>query len=148
MEKTKIQIHTLSIKRSGEKQLFQIKLPKNAKIISSIQVTTLSTTIGMSVAIPPFLKTGNLRLQLNRKDNVFHAEDLSSTELLPVYEYLIGIPAIGFGHGRFYQSGVKFEKLAVHIATQDTIIGGFYEDTLSLFSPYYVKIYITYEVEE
>ena len=75
MEKIKIQTHTLSIKSSGEKQLFQIKLPKNAKKISGIQVTTLSTIIGMSAAIPPFLKTGNLRLQLNRKDNVFLAED-------------------------------------------------------------------------
>ena len=32
-------IHTLSIKRNGEKQLFQIKLPKNAKKITGIQIT-------------------------------------------------------------------------------------------------------------
>lgn len=146
MEETRVQIHTISIKRSGEKLLFQIKLPKNAKKIIGIQVTTSSSIIGMSVAIPLFLKTGNLRLQLNRKDNIFHAEDLSSTELLPAYEYLIGIPVIGFGNGRFYKSGVKFKKLDVHIATQDTIINGFYEDTLSMFSLYNVKIYLTYEL--
>jgi hypothetical protein len=40
MDKTKTIIHTISIKRSGEKQLFQIKLPKNAKKITGIQVTT------------------------------------------------------------------------------------------------------------
>ena len=40
MEKTKTKIHTLIIKRSAEKQLFQIKLPKNAKKITGIQVTT------------------------------------------------------------------------------------------------------------
>jgi hypothetical protein len=40
MEKTKIKIHKLTIKRSGEKQLFQIKLPKNAKKITGIQITT------------------------------------------------------------------------------------------------------------
>ena len=33
-------IHTLTIKRSGEKQLFQIKLPKNAKKIKAIHITT------------------------------------------------------------------------------------------------------------
>lgn len=32
-------IHTLQIKKSGEKQLFQIKLPKNAKKITAILVT-------------------------------------------------------------------------------------------------------------
>lgn len=32
-------IHTLTIKRNGEKQLFQIKLPKNAKKITGIQIT-------------------------------------------------------------------------------------------------------------
>ena len=32
-------IHILTIKRSGEKQLFQIKLPKNAKKITGILIT-------------------------------------------------------------------------------------------------------------
>lgn len=32
-------IHTLTIKRNGEKQLFHIKLPKNAKRITGILVT-------------------------------------------------------------------------------------------------------------
>jgi hypothetical protein len=32
-------IHTLSIKRSGEQQLFQIQLPKNAKKITGIHVS-------------------------------------------------------------------------------------------------------------
>ena len=40
MEKIKIKIHKLTIKHSGEKQLFQIKLPVNAKKIIGIRVTT------------------------------------------------------------------------------------------------------------
>jgi hypothetical protein len=32
-------IHILKIRRSGEKQLFQIKLPKNAKKITGIHVS-------------------------------------------------------------------------------------------------------------
>ena len=103
----------------------------------------------MVLTAPPLsLKTGNLRLQLNRKDDIFHSEDVSSSDVLPVYEDLIRIPKIGFGHGKFYASGIKAEKLAVDIKRQDTIIGGFYEDTLQAFSPYEVNIYITYEVEE
>lgn len=45
MEKAHTMIHTLTIKRSGEKQLFQIKLPKNAKRITGIQVTVQPVTI-------------------------------------------------------------------------------------------------------
>lgn len=45
MGKTLTKIHTLTIKRSGEKQLFQIKLPKNAKRITGIQVTVQPVSI-------------------------------------------------------------------------------------------------------
>ena len=45
MEKTLTKIHTLTVKRSGEKQLFQIKLPKNAKRITGIQVTVQPVSI-------------------------------------------------------------------------------------------------------
>lgn len=45
MGKTLTKIHTLTIKRSGEKQLFQIKLPKNAKRITGIQVTIQPVTL-------------------------------------------------------------------------------------------------------
>ena len=97
---------------------------------------------------PYSLKTGNLSLQLNRKDDVFHSEDVISSDVLPVYEKLIGIPTIGFGHGKFYRSGAKLEKQNVHIYTQDTIIEGFYEDSAQTASPYEVNIYIIYETEE
>ncbi len=94
------------------------------------------------------LKTGNLRLQLHRKEDVFHSEDISSTELLPVYETFIGIPFIGFGQGTFYASGAKPESQIVEIDAKDTIVGGFYEDSLNIFNPYEVRIHIIYEIEE
>mgnify|MGYP003394492954 CR=1 FL=1 len=99
------------------------------------------------IAARPFsLKTGNLRLRLNRREGIFHAEDVNNTDVLPVYENLIGIPTIGFGHGKFYRSGVQFEAMSVNIRRQDTIIEGSYEDTVQgEFSPYEVNIYITYE---
>ena len=40
MKKTKVKVHTITVKRSAEKQLFQIKLPKNANEISGIKITT------------------------------------------------------------------------------------------------------------
>lgn len=100
----------------------------------------------MILPTPFSLKTGNLRLRLNRREDIFHAEDISNTDVLPVYENLIGIPFIGFGKGKFYRSGVPLEAMKVDIKRQDTIIEGFYEDTVQgEFSPYEVNIYITYE---
>lgn len=45
METDNTQVHTLIIRRSGEKQLFQIKLPMNAKKITGIQITVEPTTL-------------------------------------------------------------------------------------------------------
>ena len=171
MERTLTKIHTLIIKRSGEKQLFQIKLPKNAKRISGIQVTIQPVILieGVQVKVKTdylfplkqnslvvtknkyfSVKSGDLRLQLNRKEDIFHAEDITLCELLPNYEALIGIKQIGFKNSFFSTIGTKLEKKTVELTSQDTIIGGSYIDTLfkELASPYQVKIYITYEVEE
>lgn len=95
------------------------------------------------------LKTGNLRLKLHRKDDIFHAEDVSNSDVLPVYENLINIPTIGFGQGTFYRSGFKSETMAVELSKHDTIINGFYEDTIpqNEFATYEVNIYISYELE-
>ena len=41
----KVHIHTLNITRTGEKQLFQIKLPMNAKKITGIQITVEPNTL-------------------------------------------------------------------------------------------------------
>lgn len=173
MEKTLTKIHTLKIKRSGEKQLFQIKLPKNATHITGIQVTIQPLSITPIAAAQITVKTdylfplkesriiatknkyfsvkaGDLRLQLNRKEDIFHAEDVTTCEVLPNYEALIGIKQIGFINNFFSTIGTKLEKKTVELTPQDTIIGGFYADTLFkvLASPYQVKIYITYKVEE
>lgn len=99
-----------------------------------------------SPALP--LKTGTLRLRLNRKEDIFHAEELSSIGVLPVYEQLIGIPKIGFGHGNFYRSGVRFEALRIDIEKKDTVVEGFFEDSSAGTFPYEINIYLTYEIEE
>ena len=96
------------------------------------------------------LKAGNIRLQVNRKDDIFHAEDVAICELLPNYEALIGVKQIGFKNNLFSTIGTKLEKKTVELTSQDTIIGGCYTDTLfkDITTPYQVNIYITYTVEE
>lgn len=96
------------------------------------------------------IKAGDLKLQLNRKEDIFHADDISINEVLPNYEALIGIKQIGFKNNFFSTIGSKLEKKTVELTPQDTIIGGYYNDTLfkEVTLPYQVKIYITYEVEE
>jgi hypothetical protein len=96
------------------------------------------------------IKAGDLKLQLNRKDDIFHAEDVAVFEVLPDYEALIGIKSVGFKNNFFSTAGTRLEKKTVELTQRDTIIGGYYADTLfkELAVPYKVKIYITYTVEE
>lgn len=96
------------------------------------------------------IKAGDIRLQVNRKEDIFFADDVPLLDLLPSYEDLIGIQKIGFGFGAYYRSGTKLEKQTVALDVEDTIISGFYADTLfkEFSRPYKVNIYITYEIEE
>lgn len=99
----------------------------------------------------PFaIKAGNLKLQLNNPKNVFYAEDVSVREVIPDYEKLIGIQKVGFDDGSFGTKGKPSPPRKVDIKTKDTIIGGYYQDTMPVTNlmPYQVKIYITYETEE
>lgn len=152
-------IHILTIKREGEQQLFQIKLPKNAKKITGILITAQPSNNQQANMPPsaPFnmpttaaVKAGDIKLQLNNRKDIFYAEDVCAFELLPDYEGLTGIQRADFDDGGFGTRGSKLIPLKVEIETKDTIIGGYYKDTMpvqNLF-PYQLKIYITYEIEE
>lgn len=111
--------------------------------------TTFSRYLFPPVPCPALpLKTGSIRLRLNRNEDIFHAEELSNIGVLPIYENLIGIPKIGFGQGNFYRSGVRFEALRIDLEKKDTIVEGFFEDSCIGTFPYEVNIYLTYEIEE
>lgn len=96
------------------------------------------------------IKTGDLRLQVNRRENIFHAEDIPLLEILPSYEDLIGITKIGFGSGLPTIDFKKIEKLKLDLKREDTVINGYYADTLftEFTNNYKVNIYISYQVEE
>jgi hypothetical protein len=96
------------------------------------------------------IKAGDLRLQLNRKGDIFHAEDVAVFEVLPNYEAFIGIKQVGFKNNFFSTVGTRLEKKTIELSPKDTIIGGFYADTLfkEMAVAYKVKIYITYTVDQ
>lgn len=163
-------IHTLTIRLSGEQQLFQVKLPKNAKKITGILITTQPFINNARVAVNEkristiskvsteaafkqtlfSVKTGDIKLRLNNRKNIFYADDVCAFELLPDYEKLIGIKKVGFDDGSFGTQGTQIIPLKVEIETKDTIIDGSYKDTMPIkkLFPYHVNIYITYEIEE
>ena len=95
------------------------------------------------------VKSGDLKLRLNNRKNIFYANDVTALEVLPNYEALIGIKRIGIDDGSYATQGKQLNALAVDIEPKDTIIGGSYKDTMPVknLMPYQVKIYITYEVE-
>lgn len=153
-------IHILTIKRGAEQQLFQIKLPKNAKKITGILITAQPSNNQQSANVPSSgsfnmpataaVKVGDIKLQLNNRKDIFYAEEVCAFELLPNYEGLTGIQRADFDDGNFGTRGNKLIPLKVEIETKDTIIGGYYKDTMpvpNLF-PYQLKVYTTYEIKE
>jgi hypothetical protein len=151
-------IHTLGVNASGEKKLFQIKLPRNAKKITGILITALSvnqTSSPMTVLIKDSkyyfsLKAGNISLKLHNPKDIFFTEDVIASEIMPDCEALIGINKIGFDGGGFNTMGNALEYRKVNIESKETIIEGYYADTLLVneLIPYQIKIYIRYETEQ
>ena len=66
---------------------------------------------------------------------------------MPSYERLIGIAKPDFDDNSFSTQGTQTTFRKVSIDRKDTIIGGFYQDTMPApeLIPYEVKIYIRYE---
>lgn len=95
------------------------------------------------------IKSGDLRLQVNRKEDIFHAQEVNFLEVLPDYEKLIGINSVGFKNGLFHTIGTRLDDQPVELTAKDTIISGFYADQLfkEIKTPYQINIYITYETE-
>lgn len=96
------------------------------------------------------IKIGDIQFQVDRKENLFLAQEVHSLETFPDYEDLIGIPKTGFGFGCFNTSGKRLENVSVDLLPEDTIISGYYTDKMKkeVAGPYKVKIYITYLIEE
>jgi len=151
-------IHTLAVNNAGEKKLFQIKLPRNAKKITGILITETSVNPNFS---PPSvlikdgkeyfaLKAGSISLKLHNPKDIFFAEDVIASEIMPDYETLTGINKIGFDGGSFNTMGNTLEYRKVNIESKETIIEGYYADTMLVneLIPYQIKIYIRYETEQ
>ena len=93
------------------------------------------------------LKAGNIRLQVNNRRDYFYADDVCAFEIMPCYERLIGIAKIDFDDNGFSTQGTQTTFRKVCLDRKETIIGGFYQDTMPApeLIPYEVKIYIRYE---
>lgn len=169
-------IHPLIISVSGEQQLFQIKLPKNALkitgIATSFQLSANNTASQLAVVVDGTprrsggntdykqeqqpreayfsVTVGNIKLRLNNPKNIFYAQEICALELQPDYEELLGIAKVGFDDYGFATRGTELKALNVEIDNKDTIIGGYYKDEIPVTNlfPYRINIYITYEFEQ
>jgi hypothetical protein len=96
------------------------------------------------------MKAGDITLKLHTDKDLFYAEDVAAYEAMPDYEGLIGIQKIGFDDGGFSTEGTCTSFRDENMDSKETVIEGFYTDTmpLSFFIPYEVRIYIRYEENE
>jgi len=96
------------------------------------------------------LKAGKVNLKLHNHKDIFYADDVCALEAMPDYEALSGIAKVGFDDGGFSTEGTELIFRKIDIDHKDTIVEGFYLDTMPVdyLIPYEVKIYIRYETEE
>jgi hypothetical protein len=96
------------------------------------------------------IKAGNVSLKLHNHKDIFYGEDVNAFEAMPDYETLIGIEKVGFDDGSFGTEGTEVIFRNIEIDSKETIIEGFYTDTMpsDFLIPYEVRIYIRYEEEE
>jgi hypothetical protein len=93
------------------------------------------------------VKAGNLKLKLNSKADVFHAEDVAIVEILPEYEDLIGLRRFDVRRTNLFMGKAVVRELhELNIDPKGTVIYGFYQDTLpsDIPSEYIVNIYLRY----
>ena len=95
-------------------------------------------------------KAGNVSLKLHNHKDIFYGEDIAALEAMPDYETLIGLTKFEFDDGGFSTEGTELIFREVELESGETIIEGYYADTMPtdwLF-PYQVRIYIRYEETE
>ena len=96
------------------------------------------------------IKAGSVSLKLHNHKDIFYSDDVNALEAMPDCEGLIGIQKVGFDDGNFSTQGTELNFRKIEVDSKDTIIEGFYKDTIpsDWLKPYEVRIYIQYEVEE
>jgi hypothetical protein len=92
------------------------------------------------------VKAGNVSLKLHNHTDIFYSGEVEASEAFPDYETLVGMEKIGFDD--YMLKPRSYHKVAID--SKETIIEGFYEDTMptDVLIPYEVRVYIRYEVEE
>lgn len=162
-------VHTISVKRPGEKHSFQVKVPRDAKVITGIELTH---------SVPPFqverkaalvsdspspleslrikgfgdfrrnYKIGFLKLESNDKSGLFHADEIIHSE----NNFLFGNSANYHFAGTFWEEGTKMEILNLNVNGENTVISGYYEDIiLSFFKveyQYSISLYLYYDLKK
>ncbi|MBI3238750.1 MAG: hypothetical protein HYZ43_07940 [Flavobacteriia bacterium] len=135
-------IHSLVITKPFEKVQLQIPIPRNAKKLVGLRVTTSGHY--------PFTNSeiGWLWLRIPEMRDVFFAEIVRNA----VQEYgklsFAPIDGITFGSGQGWIDGGKDESFSIEVDASATLFEGYYTDRLgsSLSDPYTVKIYLTLEL--
>jgi len=139
----KILVHTLKVSTPGAKVQLQIRLPRNVKTVTAINVTTN----GFPVDSSSKREVGWLWLRLPEMRDVFFAEVLK----VPVQEHgnatFSNIPNLSFGAGNAWIDGGKEETFSVVVDKLSTLVEGYYTDQLKgdFTASYTVNIYLIAE---
>jgi hypothetical protein len=145
----KIIIHTVTVSKAREKILFQILLPENAEAIIGIATSCDRYKI-YADGIPNVENTlaGILRLNVSDTGDKFFSQSLHGVAAPPSWQ-TIGENFSAFG---LWSWKGKFEFFDTNQKTENTIIDGFYQDSVGEIMTtdfiYNVRIYLKLKLKE
>lgn len=140
----KIIVHQIAIKKIGQKVQFQIRIPRNAKKVTAINVTN---NVTVKSRLP--ISSGFLFLRIPEYRDVFYAEDVrfySSAHNQGTYPERVKMLHT-LENGSSWRAGTKEEFFHIEVDVTCTIIEGLYVDYNKVGNrPYTISIYIELEL--
>lgn len=133
-------IHKVQITQRGQRELFQIRIPRNCKRITGVKVTT-------DFLIDDYtdIHAGWLWLSLPIVREAFFAHIIKALNPMHDWAGYKGLMPVNFTDGQPWTCGTKQEFLGVNVPVYQTIVEGYYSNEYPTSAGYSVSIYLRLE---
>ena len=134
-------IHQVRITQRGQRELFQIRIPRICKRITGVKVTTDSISSDYQN-----IQVGWLWLSLPIVREAFFSQIVKSFHPMHDWAGYSGLMPVNFMDGYASTGGTKQEFLSVNVPVYQTLVEGYYSNEFATSSVYTVSIYLRLEL--
>jgi len=134
-------LYTVKIVQQGQRELFQIRIPRTTKSVTGVKVTT-----DFQIDDYQELNAGSLWLSLPVVREAFFAQVVQAFNPMHDWAGYTGLMSVNFRDGFPWTCGTKEEFQSVNVPVYQTIIEGYYANQHPSSAVYSVTIYLRLEV--